>query len=194
MAHLCLCLALLLLLLLPASAALPLTAFRLENNTFCTLDHNQPATVATSAAACAATVPASAFGFQWEPFGKACVVFGSAADCGRLEGSSCGSQVFINASLPPPPPPVKPVYNLAAFEAMVPAWVQQYKLPGSAANFSFQPGGTVPHPYASDPHLTFLLLVPLRSVKFRRGSVRPTVIYYYILCALRICVVCGWIY
>ena len=44
-------------------------------------------------------------------------------------------------------PPVKPVYDLAAFEAMVPAWVAQYKLPG-AGNFSFHPGGKVPHPYA----------------------------------------------
>jgi hypothetical protein len=40
------------------------------------------------------------------------------------------------------------VYDVSAFEALVPKWIAQYKLPGSAANFSFAPGGTVPHPYA----------------------------------------------
>jgi len=40
------------------------------------------------------------------------------------------------------------VYDVSAFEALVPRWMAQYKLPGSAANFSFSPGGSVPHPYA----------------------------------------------
>ena len=53
--------------------------------------------------------------------------------------------VLLASSIPPTTPP----YNVSAFEALVPAWVAQYQLPGSSvANLSFEPGGSVPHPYA----------------------------------------------
>ena len=106
----------------PASGLpLPLGAFRLEDHTFCSGDHKKPAVSAASLAACAATVPATAFGFEWDCGGKgsggkggpACVVFGSAAECGELKRSGCGSRVYVNRSLPlpkpgPPPPPPGP--------------------------------------------------------------------------------------
>ena len=145
-----------------AAASSPLDAFRLENNTFCSGDHRKPPTAVTTLEDCAAAVPRGGLGFEWachEPTSKACIVFGSAAGCGGVKRSGCGSQLWINKTLPLPPPapppgpptpmpPVKAVYDVSKFEAMVPAWIRQYKLPGSVANFSFAPGGTVPHPYA----------------------------------------------
>jgi hypothetical protein len=147
---------------LAAAVSLPLDAFRLEDQTFCTGDRAAPARASQTAAACAALVPADAWGFEWDcggkkPGGKACVVLARAADCGHLKRSSCGSQVYINKTAPLPPPapppaaplpPVKPVYDVSVFESLVPKWIAQYRLRGSVANFSFSPGGSIPHPYA----------------------------------------------
>jgi hypothetical protein len=146
------------------AAAGPVGDFKLVDKTFCSGDHQTPSVAAKTVADCAALVPTGGFGFEWdcdghEPDHKSCVVFVTAADCGGLRRSGCGSQVWINRTEPlpppappappaPPPPPVKPVYDVSAFEALVPKWIAQYKLPGSAANFSYEPGGTVPHPYA----------------------------------------------
>lgn len=62
-----------------------------------------------SAAECAARVPPTAYGFQWDCSGKrekkACIVLRSGADCRFLRASGCGSQVYINASRPVPPAP-----------------------------------------------------------------------------------------
>eukprot|EP01047_Picozoa_sp_COSAG01_P031967 COSAG01_NODE_2292_length_7969_cov_3.362262_6_plen_403_part_00 len=62
-----------------------------------------------SAAECAARVPPTAYGFQWDCSGKreknACIVLRSGADCRFLHASGCGSQVYINASRPVPPAP-----------------------------------------------------------------------------------------
>lgn len=55
-----------------------------------------------------------------------------------------------------PAPKAKPVYDVTAFEALVPKWIDQYKLPGAAGNFSFKPGGSVPHPYAASDVLHVL--------------------------------------
>ena len=147
-----------------AAAVTPLDAFRLLDHTFCTGDHATPSVAAETAADCARLVPSSSWGFEWdcgghEPNHQACVIFATAADCGGVKRSGCGSQVYVNRSQhlpapaptpgpPAPAPPVKAVYDVSAFEALVPKWIAQYKLPGSAANFSFEPGGDVPHPYA----------------------------------------------
>ena len=146
----------------PADYA-PLDAFQLMNNTFCVADHSMPSVAADTAADCATLVPSSSWGFEWDcggrkPNHKACVIFEKATDCGGVKRSSCGSQVYVNRSqhlpapsptpAPSPAPPVKPVYDVSQFEALVPKWISQYKLPGGAANFSFEPGGDVPHPYA----------------------------------------------
>jgi hypothetical protein len=147
----------------PAGQTPPLDAFQLMNDTFCIGDHKTPSVAADTPADCATLVPSSSWGFEWdcggrEPDHRACVIFAKTTDCGGVKRSGCGSQVYVNRSqhlpapaptpTPPPPSPVKAVYDVSQFEALVPKWIAQYKLPDGAANFSFEPGGDVPHPYA----------------------------------------------
>jgi hypothetical protein len=155
-----------------------LSGFQVENNTFCSLDHHQaPAQNVTTVAGCADHAlshhPGS-WGFEWRcnkaeahTTAASCIIFDTVADCGHFHRSSCGSKVYVHngqpipkppppPAPPPPPPATKPVYDVSAFEKMVPAWIGQYKLPGSAANFSFTPSGSVPHPYAASDVLHVL--------------------------------------
>eukprot|EP01050_Picozoa_sp_SAG11_P032002 SAG11_NODE_10190_length_848_cov_1.707610_1_plen_189_part_10 len=156
-----------------------LDGFRKVDTTFCIgASANGHATATMTAEGCAELCAKQSdlgrWGFDFDCGGtqpqahpKPCIVLSSAAACKGLKRSSCGSQVYINRSFPdprpvpvPPPapaPPVKPSYDVTKFETeLLPKWIEQYKLPGAAGNFSFRPGGQRPHPYAASDVLHVL--------------------------------------
>lgn len=85
-----------------------INGFRLKQNVFCDRAPKANGVHTENASDCAALVPGDAYGFQYDCDGKreanACIVLNTIKECGALQKSSCGSEVYIRSSLPDPKP------------------------------------------------------------------------------------------
>jgi hypothetical protein len=92
----------------PITVAESINGFRLKQNVFCDRAPKANGVHTENASDCAALVPRDAYGFQFDCDGKreanACIVLHTIKECGSLQKSSCGSEVYIRSSRPDPKP------------------------------------------------------------------------------------------